>query len=280
MPPSYGSQEYWDQRFTSEPNPFEWLEAPHALDTFLLDALNMSEETYPKILHVGCGTSMLSHHLRTIVQEPDQIHNLDYSQIAIDLGRKREKEIRNKDKRTSKDSSDKYMSWDVADLLDYKSLTSVCKPNSYSVIIDKSTSDSIACCDDVDVSLPYLVDVHLDGPVDLNLPEPYEYLHPLYVMAVHLALVTKPRSRWITLSYSNERYPFLDEAHSSHQHIPGFPDPGKLWKLIEKREVETLHQNPTSETKDGKVTHRPKVFNWVYILERTEVPLFVRGAHL
>lgn len=33
--PSFGSQDYWNLRFSSNAGPFEWLEASGALDTYL-----------------------------------------------------------------------------------------------------------------------------------------------------------------------------------------------------------------------------------------------------
>lgn len=38
---------------------------------------------------------------------------------------------------------------------------------------------------------------------------------------------------------------------------------------------------PQQETKNGDsmttITHRPKVLHWVYVLERTDVEVFVKG---
>ncbi|KAH8727572.1 hypothetical protein GQ44DRAFT_824892 [Phaeosphaeriaceae sp. PMI808] len=280
MPPSYGSQEYWDKRFASDSNPFEWLEAPHSLDIFLLDALKRSQDKFPKILHIGCGTSMLSHHLRTMIQEPDQIYNVDYSEIAVDLGKKRERELCDKDKQTTANGSDRFMHWDAVNLLNYKSLSNVYKNSTYPIIIDKSTSDSIACSDDVRISLPYIIDIGLEEAVSSGLQQSSELIHPLHVMAVHLALVTKPGALWIALSYSNDRFPFVNGLYSSRPHIHGFPDTGKLWKLQDKREVESVDPPTLTKAQDNKVTHKPRVFNWVYILERTEIPLFIRGAYI
>jgi hypothetical protein len=271
MPPSYGSQEYWNTRFATETEPFEWLEAPHVLDPFLLAELRASAEPQPKLLHIGCGTSTLSYHLRSLVQTPEQIHNVDYSEVAIDLGRQREKE-------EFKGEVD--MRWDAVNLLDSKSFLGVCKPNTYALIVDKSTSDSIACSDDISVPLPYPITTHTDDPIDLSLRAAPEPIYPLHVMAVHLALATKPGGRWVALSYSDDRFPFVDGLFSSRPHVPGFPDTGALWKLVEKREVDSGEWEERSVSAGGTVTYRPKIVHWVYIMRRTEVPLGVRGAHL
>jgi hypothetical protein len=277
MPPSYGSQEYWNERFISESEPFEWLEAPDVLDPFLLDALSNDEESHPKLLHIGCGTSMLSCHLRTLVNAPDQIHNLDYAPAAIELGRKREQELCNTDENPTNGTS---MSWDAVDLLSHKSLLNACKPGTYSIIVDKSTSDCIACSDDPPISLPYSIDISLDAPTSSSIHTTPEPIHPLHVLAVHLALITKPAARWVSLSYSDDRFPFVDGLFSSRPHVDGFPDTGTLWKLLDKREVESKEQQVVDVSVAGTITYRPKVSHWVYVMQRTEVPLFVRGSHL
>jgi hypothetical protein len=284
MPPSYGSQKYWNDRFKSEPEPFEWLEAPHVLDPSLHEALSHSNESSPGVLHIGCGTSMLSYHLRTIVQEPGQIHNLDYSEVAIELGRTREKELcsedRFEDQRTNSGATSEYMHWDAVDMLDYTSFSGACKPGAYSVIVDKSTSDCIACCDDVQIRLPYIIDAWSESPTSMDLRRPPEPVHPLHVLAVHLALVTSPGARWVALSYSSDRFPFVDGLYSSRPHLPGFPDTGTLWKLLSKREVQSAEKEYTVDVHGDRVVHRPKTSHWVYVMERTAVPLFVRGGHL
>ncbi|KAF2832918.1 hypothetical protein CC86DRAFT_441628 [Ophiobolus disseminans] len=283
MPPSYGSQEYWNKRFTTEPEPFEWLEAPDVLDPFLRDAIDRSDDPNPALLHIGCGTSMLSYHLRTIVQEPNRIHNLDYSDVAIDLGRKRETELCNderfEDQQCGCSATSECMRWDAVDILDHQSLLGACKPGAYSVIIDKSTSDCIACCDQVHIRLPYAVDAWSESPTNMDLRRSPEPVHPLHILAVHLALISKPRARWIALSYSGDRFPFIDGLYSSRPHLPGFPDTGTLWKLLDKREMQS-EKEPTVDVNGDRVIHRAKTSHWMYALERTEMPLFVRGGHL
>jgi hypothetical protein len=210
------------------------------------------------------------------VDDPKQIHNLDYSDVAIEVGKIREQEIY-QDKRPNVAC----MRWDAVDLLDYKSLMRACKRATYSVIVDKSTSDSIACADDVLVPSPYPLAVRSYEPIHLESAKTPELVHPSVVMAVNLALVTKPGARWIALSYSNNRFHFLDP--SAKDTIPqgvAIPHPGDLWRVVDKREVDEVEWQVRNEKRAESVTHRPKVCNFVYILERTHLPLFVRGEHL
>lgn len=221
-PPSFGSQEYWNKRFASNSSPFEWLEAPTALDSYLIAALKECSEPEPELLHIGCGTSLLSYHLRAHVPNPERVHNLDYSEIAIEVGRKREVDIfqeepallHDKESEPSQTAAAEppkpsYMRWSTANLLSHSSLLAACRPSAYSIIVDKSTSDSIACSEDVHVPLPYHITTCPSRSGASDLTESPEPIHPLHIMAVHLALLTKPKGRWISLSYSMDRYPFL-----------------------------------------------------------------------
>lgn len=334
-PPSFGSQNYWNERFTSNSNPFEWLEAPDALDPYIVEALKESGHLNPQLLHIGCGTSLLSYHLRTHVERTTQIHNLDYSEVAVKLGKEREYEIFKADEVTTDEnespqaangataeaSSHMSMRWLSADILDHNSFLQVCKPATYSIVVDKSTSDSIACSDDLYVPLPYHIVTSSKIPSKTVITRSTGPLHPLHIMAVNLALVTKPGGRWITLSYSMDRYPFLRLTEPKHtdkfsasakktasvsctpqgedytategkasldalsldgdlDDLPSkvlndcFPDPSSLWRLIGKYNMEP-QVAPEASNGNGP-THRPNVMHWVYILERTDVPLFVR----
>jgi hypothetical protein len=98
-----------------------------------------------------------------------------------------------------------------------------------------------------------------------------ESIHPLHFLAIHLALVTRPGARWIALSFSRNRFPFLPSYSSdldpedwdSSLPLPiisqGFPDSSKLWKSISKELV-------------------PESKHWIYVLERTDEDLKVRGT--
>ncbi|OAL50300.1 hypothetical protein IQ07DRAFT_423414 [Pyrenochaeta sp. DS3sAY3a] len=278
-PPSFGSQEYWNTRFESDKTPFEWLESPNSLDSPIAEALRLAKDGLPEILHIGCGTSLLSSHLRTHARNPKQIHNLDYSDIAVELGRTNEKENYDKPNEENQNLGG-HMRWHVVDLLDHTSLIKACQPNAYTVIVDKSTSDAIACSEDVHLPLPYPVSADPYAPIDLENRTSSEPVHPLNVLAVHLALVAKPGARWIALSYSDDRFPFLNELPRDSTLYNSFPDPSSLWTLVDKRADEASEPDTPAKNPNGAIVHKAKVFNYLYILERTKVPLFVRGDHV
>jgi len=267
--PDFGSQDYWDQRFTKDTKPFDWLSAPEALDPLITGALRRANEDEPRILHIGCGSSLLSRHLRKYVKYPPrQLHHVDYSKVVIKAEAVREMVEFN-------GVCVACAIWSAVDLLDYKSVVENCDWRPYSLIVDKSTSDAISCAEDVVCQLPYAVTTRFVSPGD-NLVEiePKEIsVHPLQILAVHLALVTKPGARWIALSYTAERYPFLEgeatETEDDGTSHTGIPDPRLLWTVVDKQQIEAKE-----EVSGGGVTHRPKVYHWVYILQRTSIPLF------
>jgi len=94
-----------------------------------------------------------------------------------------------------------------------------------------------------------------------------------------LALVARPGTRWIALSYSKDRWPFfpdmsMPKPRAADQALPkelldqGFPDPAKLWSMVKKEPV----LRGTIET---GITHRG---HWIYVFERTTIELKVRGT--
>ncbi|PVI08427.1 hypothetical protein DM02DRAFT_470671, partial [Periconia macrospinosa] len=269
-PPSFDSQEYWNDRFTSNPNPFEWLGSSDALDPYLTTALrNISDLEQPEILHIGCGTSLLSYHLRKYVRNSEQVHNVDYSEVAIEIGKKKEAEMFAITGNDTANSST--MRWSSINLLDHSSLLQAFQPSTYSIVVEKSTSDSISCADDVDVPLPYHIITSSNASFVSGQEQVSKLVHPLHILAVHLALVTKPGGRWIALSYSMDRYPFLDSSASDTiADDSELPNPSRLWKLVGKFEMEPEIQISGA---DASQAHKPKVLHWVYVLERTNVEL-------
>ncbi|ETS79341.1 hypothetical protein PFICI_09194 [Pestalotiopsis fici W106-1] len=319
MPPSYGTQAYWDERFTKE-NHFEWLLPPDALTGPVRDALETCGETaaaaatayYPRLLHIGCGSSDLSFHLRSLVTHGEQVVNVDYSEVAIRKCVEQEALRRSRDNNGGDHAS---MIWKTADLLAPASVAMLrpatdrlghdaakeAAPGFFDVIVDKSTSDCIACADDVKVDLPYrlCLPLHRTAVSLADYPE-FEvptvvpcssYVHPLHVIAVHLAALARPRvARWLCLSYSDDRFDFLGTSHinnsSSRKDSPafdddddnnnlvpdGFPDPRVLWRVEKKQEIVVGEEEESGDVARPYV-HRPPTVYWLYTLVRTEQPL-------
>lgn len=298
MPPSYGTQAYWDERFTKE-NHFEWLLPPAALTAPIRDAIDRCAPAggSPRILHIGCGSSDLSFHLRGLAGSAAQVVNVDYSEVAI---RKCvEQERARRDERSEEDPE---MVWKTADLLSPASVAALEEePRSagggrdgagpgFDVIVDKSTSDCIACADDVKVDLPYQFRAPPADPVPegSKTTRSSSHAHPLHVITVNLAAMAKPATRWVCLSYSDDRFSFLGAGRNSRSSDPadrvdgnlvrnGFPDPRALWRVEQKREIVVEdEETPKGGNSGGEVrpyVHRPPTVHWLYTLIRTDQPL-------
>jgi EEF1A lysine methyltransferase 4 len=280
-PPAFGSQDYWNQRFSANKKPFEWLGHPEVLDEIFVNALHESHTQDPQILHVGCGTSNLAYHLCSLVQSPEQIHNVDYSEVAIKLGRDLENQaappaavqvgLKSTDERPR-------MRWNAVDLIRPTSLLQACKPESYSVFLDKSTSDSIACSDDVDIAVPYPIGLQPDIPAGEEIKAFVQTHEPLLVMSVNLAFLAKPGARWIVVSYSNDRFPFLGPSSALNESYKPLMDPRLLWRITMKQSFEPK-DSVSTDTPASAYAHTPQVCHWIYVLERTDVPLYLLKGH-
>ncbi|KAF2120811.1 hypothetical protein BDV96DRAFT_641465 [Lophiotrema nucula] len=331
MPPqplSFGSQEYWDKRFTSNSNPFEWLEAPTALDPYIVEAIKHSSEAQPDLLHIGCGTTINIGKQR----EVDIFDVAEGGNSVEDPAKRTSHEQRSKLDPVGSavvQKAPSHMCWSAANLLSRSSLLEACEPATYSVIVDKSTSDSIACADDIYVPLPYELSTRASEHLPSKLSQSMEPIHPLHILAIHMALLARPKARWVALSYFADRYPFLHQhlsakpnsspkpaascpsepagssAHPSNipvedeeyddedefdgeigndlDDIPqafidsGLPESSVLWRLLGKYEIEAPNQEPSNG--NNCVAHRPKVLHWIYVLERTDVELFIRQSY-
>lgn len=172
------------------------------------------------------------------------------------------------------------MRWSAVDLLDYNSVVKTCGQHTYSVIIDKSTSDAVSCADDVVCSLPYAVTTKQCTVTREKVEvEPSKVrVYSLRVMAVHLAIVAKPGAKWVSLSYSAERFSILEKTAANIQKDDaseaGIPDPRLLWTIVGKHQIEAKQQEDSGV---NGVTYRPKVYHWVYVLQRTSVPLLIQA---
>lgn len=148
------------------------------------------------------------------------------------------------------------MHWVCGDLLDWQSLNAACsKFAPFSLIVDKSTGDALACGLDVDVALPFLPG------------RPSVEIGPLALLALHLAALVRPGAYWVAMSYSTTRFDFLDD--SLPLDIPGVSTPGALWTVEHTEETEAFQQ----PIEGAEHVHRPPVVNHIYVLRRTETPL-------
>ena len=120
---NYQNAEYWDNRYSCRPEPFDWLQTLPALQTLLFKYINKNDN----ILHIGCGNSRLP---ETLSDEGyEHITNIDFSQEVIE--------------QISKRYQKKYpkMKFKVMNILNMNEF----KENSFEIIIDKGATDCILC---------------------------------------------------------------------------------------------------------------------------------------
>jgi hypothetical protein len=298
QPPSFASRDYWERRFAHNKRPFDWLLSASSLDSQIIEAISVSAKSNPRILHIGCGTSLLSFHLRSHVNNPTLVHNIDFSANAIEWGRNNEHQIikysvenwaakmddvsvLEKVNETSGGSratmKEETMQWSQVSLLSLSSILSACKISSYSLIVDKSCSDAIACGEDIEVSVPFAVHEHSseDSPSSSGPPRSF-FVQPIYILALHLALVVPPGARWVALSYSEDRFSFCIPTRRIDDYLPpkllaeGFPNPSRFWRLVRKESINAVEE---ANTESSGVVYRPRISHWVFVLERTSCPL-------
>lgn len=305
--PDFASQEYWDARFKKDDKPFDWLIPAKALCFVANDMLDREVLRHAQILHIGCGTSD-SFELRELVEHPAQIHNVDYSEPAVEAATKREQELLLKanestdllettgGKSESAERGDPVieatntMNWSCMDLLSLPSTLGLLHHQAaagglYDIILDKSTTDSISCGPDLNLDLPYTLSINGWTRRILGSGTAQQAnVHPLHVLAVHLAALTTPRKgRWIAISYSEDRFPFLPPfPHSASTGMlsdnvikAGFPHPHQLWKLETKEKIDLdVNRDETLAERKKRLSagliHRPKVSHWLYVLRRTD----------
>ncbi|KAK7950982.1 uncharacterized protein PG986_006710 [Apiospora aurea] len=319
MPPSYGTKDYWDARFQHEDN-YEWLLPADSLNAVIRVALSSRHQSQgangscaPQILHIGCGSSDLSFQLRDLVASPRQVTNVDYSATAVQKCRQREAaalSATTPDGSGGGGGSDVGMRWETADLLDAESIARlaggrVCQSGSpssadggedgpfyFDVVADKSTCDAISITEDIPVRLPFISprDAQKQTGNDDNdekTERKTELVQPVPLLAVHMAVLTPPRTgRWCAISYSDDRFSFLDSDNVSgggggskkvvgdegvHGELleRGFPDPRRFWR-VERRERVTVAPSGTTTGSGGHVVHQPEIAYWLWVLGRTE----------
>jgi hypothetical protein len=271
VPPEYDSVEYWEDKYKSSDRPFEWLLPPHVLESEFQSSLKRYPPN-PLILHIGPGNSQLSFYLRKSTENPELIHNLDFSQTALDWGSETEA--------AQFPSQQKRMKWMKGSLTDIRSLLNVCEHEQYSIIVDKSTTDSISCGYEVDIDISFPLTSSPTTPAHSNNPKT-SYVLPLQVLAINLAYICKPGATWIVVSYSKKRFDVLctDLTDNDKEFVDpalyeqGFPDVKKLWRIENSTIIETAEKH----RKNGSVVHRPKAEHYMFILRRTDTPVYLRN---
>ncbi|KAI7469362.1 hypothetical protein KC351_g13149 [Hortaea werneckii] len=298
MPPSFAEQSYWDQRFRDNRNAFEWLLPPPDVAQLIGDIIRDASIDSPRILHIGAGTSHLSSHLKNLINDSKDVCNTDFSKEAVAVGKALEAEqAQVAGASHEKENVNECLTlWEQSDHLSANDTNQLLHSDGnngrlFNTIVDKSTSDAISCGLDVEITLPYPIHSTTisQTTLDSSVRPQTAKVHPLHLLAVHLAALTEPgKGRWVVVSYNEDRFPFFSPFVATHAEgalrddiiEAGFPDPKRLWTLVEKRQVKVPPPSPDGGivTQARRVVHTPDVFHWVYVLARTDVELTMRDS--
>ncbi|KAI9656794.1 MAG: hypothetical protein M1821_003433 [Bathelium mastoideum] len=294
MAPEFSSKSYWNTRFTTSPNSFDWLLPASSLDPLLRTTLASCPDPNPQILHIGCGSSWLAFHLRAHVAHPGQVLNIDFAEAAVALGRRKEAEMYPEDDERLSSGAEwrgeeaeeerRMMRWEVADLLDLASLvaaaggSAVAAPR-FSLVLDKSTSDAIACAESVPAADVFAgmdavfsgSDAHgtVSSLRNQSVWDASKTLDPMIVLSLHLAAVVVEGGSWIAVSHSQERFQFLGSNSSDAARDPcrklNSLDPKRFWNLERKEPLDAPEQTELS----NDAVSQPKIKHWLYVIVRT-----------
>jgi len=118
----YGKTEYWDERYTRDPEPFDWYQRWSGIRDIVGEYLKSKSAS---ILNTGCGNSRLSEEMYE--DGYTQIMNVDYSLVAI------------------KSMQEKYREKVGMQFVQMDLRAMEFPEGAYNVVIDKGTLDSVLC---------------------------------------------------------------------------------------------------------------------------------------
>ncbi|WWC62308.1 uncharacterized protein I303_104904 [Kwoniella dejecticola CBS 10117] len=308
MPPTtdFSSAEYWSKRFESEES-FEWLISDKDLLPFVNDNLpvsfvqpegnvnhDLSERVF-NVLHFGSGSSSLGkslqrhlnrHCYNTHKKKRIQIYDSDYVQTPYTSfpTPSNPNPIPNPSPSPTQEQDigedEDVVPFLLIDVLSLDSLQTTSSQNGVSrwdLIIDKSTCDAISCSP----SLPPDT-IKINGEAGSIGGSPSDAVERLLF---NLSRVTENGARWISISYSSNRFSLPDTKSESTSNSASDPNqksdsPGKQsipekygWKLVDKRMISTTYIPGGKRVKDPKtgeerIVHEPETGVWMYVLER------------
>jgi hypothetical protein len=232
MPIDYSSQSYWESRLAKERETgYEWL-VPTSLILPIISEHGITTSHCTQILHFGCGSSFLGHELQSAFGRKVKVTDADYAATGLrpnivgphDCSR----------------SPEEVPLLDL-DVLSLPSVVAASPAEGWDLLVDKSTADAISCGPPCGQSK--------GSPSDDAEQEAIE------VLCRNLAQVTRPAGRWVSISYSSERFDFLSARHD----LP--------WRVTHKLPVRLI--SPTT-VRSKDIVYQPEAGVWAWVLERVE----------
>jgi hypothetical protein len=274
MPPEYADESFWDKRFTKERR-FEWLGSGDPLlshiRSHLEDRKRASDNLLhlPLTLHIGAGTSLLSEGIIDLYEDLSfvgdvAVVNTDFAAEAVANAERAAMPVRSSGLRSV---------WIKVDALSWTDNLGLARrfeggdgTQTFDVVVDKSTSDAISCGHDLVFRRSATKDEHpAIGSVVSAQGE--VVLEPLQLLALHLAAIVRPEGVWVVLSYSADRFPFLQQGAAEESQQSPELDASRWWTVETVDEVEA----PSGQQREG--VHAPQVTHRAYVLRRTDVPV-------
>jgi len=228
----YSSQSYWESRLAKERDSgYEWLVSTSAILP-IVSTHGITDKDCTRILHFGCGSSFLGRELQRAFGSKVAVTDADYAAAGLQL--------QDGDACTTNHREREVPLLDL-DVLSLAHLTASSPTGGWDLLIDKSTADAISC-----------------GP---PLPSPSApslgiKREPIEVLCENLAQVTRPYGRWVSISYSSERFDFLAKGQDSK------------WRVVHKLPVQLIP--PTTVGSMG-IVYQPETGVWVWVLERVHL---------
>ena len=131
--PQYSEAEYWESRYSSEPEPFEWYQTWSNLSPVVLPKM----VNPGNVLDVGCGNSSVCSEL---VKENFDVTGIDISSCVIK---------HNKENYVNEETKDK-LKFICCDCLSMKDF----QDESFDYVFDKGTLDSLICSSESNKIVP------------------------------------------------------------------------------------------------------------------------------
>ncbi|KAH8653632.1 hypothetical protein BX600DRAFT_83140 [Xylariales sp. PMI_506] len=292
-----GTAAYWTERVRKEGEEsdqgFDWLLAGDdaGFKAFIAHAAGESAaalaplRTTPRVLHLGPGSSTLSLWMRDLVGDPGRVVHVDFAESAKELGERWERE------RWPDAPEGQRMRWLTGDLLDIVEVLAIPRaverleeeegrgevegPVLFDVLVDKGTLDAVSCAESAP-PLSEVVERAKKYAPEMSAKVLKQPIYSSLVVALNLATICRPGAAWVMLSYSGTRFDAFtarvkEGTPSSLEELAS-----RLWRLEVRRELEAEEKQDgggggEGETSDG-AANGPKVYHWVYLLRRTDVP--------
>lgn len=229
----YSSKDYWRTRLFKEKDVgFEWLVPSSGILSIIVEIAQCSTScnTPLRVLHFGCGSSTLGLDLQHSLGDRVMVSDADYASASLGT----------RDARKATVPTMLHVPLLEVDVLDLISLRDTAPTGGWDLFVDKSTADAISC------SPP------LERPSATSSTAVTE-VEALQVLCDNLGQVSSPRSRWISISYSSNRFDFLAS------------DSRGGWRVLDKFPARL---EASSNAMGGHVVHRPVTGTWVWVLGR------------